>query len=416
MSETFFIKKTAFDDTSNILADREANSFIIGPGELNGPAGIARDSDLRLYGFGAAKWGEGVDQNIFRVLENNACPSKELNDYNPATGLFDYDPLTDPILPKDEKDLGIGNGISTPVEGQTWYNTTNNAPHVLRDISGTKTWESIITETSLNNNAVLKTGDTMTGDLVLAAGSPATGQSATTKDYVDTAVSSGEIPGTVKMFAGDEADIVTGWVLCNGTAISRTTFSALFAIINTKYGIGDGSTTFNVPDMRGRFAVGFVDTATGNDRVVAATPLGKTGGLENVAITIVQLPAHNHAITVNSSSHNHSASTAAAGSHAHAGSTASAVGDHQHPGSWSNAEAGGGDKEIQSWNGNTNWYTGPAGAHSHNLSITNQAAHSHTVTVNSGSHNHTGSSASVGSGQLHENTPPFLTMNYIIKT
>lgn len=47
-----------------------------------------------------------------------------------------------------------------------------------------------------------------------------------------------------------------GWLACDGSAVSRATFAELFAVIGTTYGVGDGSTTFNVPDLRGRAAVG----------------------------------------------------------------------------------------------------------------------------------------------------------------
>lgn len=60
--------------------------------------------------------------------------------------------------------------------------------------------------------------------------------------------------GTIVMFGGAAAP--TGWLLCDNSAISRTTYSALFAVISTTYGTGDGSTTFNVPDMRGIFPRG----------------------------------------------------------------------------------------------------------------------------------------------------------------
>lgn len=57
--------------------------------------------------------------------------------------------------------------------------------------------------------------------------------------------------GTVSMFANSTAP--TGWLKCNGAAISRTSYSDLFSVIGTTYGTGDGSTTFNLPDFRGRF-------------------------------------------------------------------------------------------------------------------------------------------------------------------
>jgi microcystin-dependent protein len=65
--------------------------------------------------------------------------------------------------------------------------------------------------------------------------------------------------------------VPTGWLLCNGQAVSRTTFADLFAAIDTTYGIGDGSTTFNVPDMRQRFPLGKAASGTGSG-------LGDTGG------------------------------------------------------------------------------------------------------------------------------------------
>lgn len=61
--------------------------------------------------------------------------------------------------------------------------------------------------------------------------------------------------GCVMSFAGTAAP--TGWLECNGNAVSRTTYSALFAAIGTTYGIGDGSTTFNLPDLRGEFIRGW---------------------------------------------------------------------------------------------------------------------------------------------------------------
>lgn len=60
--------------------------------------------------------------------------------------------------------------------------------------------------------------------------------------------------GSVIMWSGSSAP--SGWLLCDGSAISRTTYASLFAIAGTTYGVGDGSTTFNVPDLRDRFPLG----------------------------------------------------------------------------------------------------------------------------------------------------------------
>src|SRR5215510_2235925 len=84
--------------------------------------------------------------------------------------------------------------------------------------------------------------------------------------------------GVVEAFAGAAAP--TGAVLCDGAAISRATFARLFALIGTTYGVGDGSTTFNVPDCRGRSIFGKAAAGT-------FAALGNTGGAET-------LPNHVH--------------------------------------------------------------------------------------------------------------------------
>ena len=80
----------------------------------------------------------------------------------------------------------------------------------------------------------------------------------------------------------------TNTLLCDGTAISRTTYAALFAVLGTSYGAGDGSTTFNLPNLRGRVPVGQDSSQTEFDA------MGETGGAKTVALSVAQLPAHSH--------------------------------------------------------------------------------------------------------------------------
>lgn len=68
--------------------------------------------------------------------------------------------------------------------------------------------------------------------------------------------------GATVPFAGPTAP--EGWLLCDGSAVSRTTYADLFAAIGTTWGAGDGSTTFNIPDMRGRIPRGVATSGTGN--------------------------------------------------------------------------------------------------------------------------------------------------------
>ncbi|MFH1717508.1 MAG: tail fiber protein [Planctomycetota bacterium] len=96
-------------------------------------------------------------------------------------------------------------------------------------------------------------------------------------------------PGVFLPYGGASAP--TGWLLCNGAAVSRTTYADLFSAIGVGYGIGDSSTTFNLPDMRGRVPVG-LDAA--NAHLAAADTLGETGGEESHALTLAENGAHTH--------------------------------------------------------------------------------------------------------------------------
>lgn len=85
-----------------------------------------------------------------------------------------------------------------------------------------------------------------------------------------------------------------GFLFCDGSAVSRTTYAALFAAIGTVAGNGDGSSTFNLPDLRGRFLMG-VDGSAGR---IGSSPdsLGNTGGEELHVLTVAELASHAHVV------------------------------------------------------------------------------------------------------------------------
>lgn len=87
---------------------------------------------------------------------------------------------------------------------------------------------------------------------------------------IDITVSEGAQPGDYKMIAG--STIPDGWLLCNGAAVSRTTYAKLFAAIGTRYGSGDGSTTFNLPNFNGRHVLGTTNTGNLGSYVSAGLP------------------------------------------------------------------------------------------------------------------------------------------------
>lgn len=109
--------------------------------------------------------------------------------------------------------------------------------------------------------------------------------------------------GAVMAYAGTSAP--TGWLMCDGSAVSRATYAALFAVIGITAGQGNGSTTFNVPDYRGRFLRG-VDGAAGRDPDAAGRTAMNTGGNTGNNVNSVQddaLEYHNHGVT--DPGHNH---------------------------------------------------------------------------------------------------------------
>lgn len=158
--------------------------------------------------------------------------------------------------------------------------------------------------------------------------------------------------GIVKAYAGSSAP--AGYLLCDGSAVSRTTYDVLFALIGTTYGAGDGSTTFNVPNIKGKIIVGKDSSDADVDT------LGETGGAKTINI------AHTH-----THSHTHSIS----------------------------ATSGGPSASSQSSNDVTNNFS--------------NNGHTHTISVTSGN-----ASASSSDSQLSATQTiliPYITMNYIIK-
>ncbi len=152
-------------------------------------------------------------------------------------------------------------------------------------------------------------------------------------------------PGKIVPSAGSNAP--NGWLLCDGSAVSRTTYADLFDMIGTTFGAGDGSTTFNVPDLRGRFPLGLDNMGGSSANRVTDTQadvLGGSGGEETHTLTEAEMPAHTHTYT----------------------------------------ETGG-------FNKTTGWGTDGLGT---------QAS----------------TTGSTGGGSAHNNMPPFLAVNYLIKT
>jgi microcystin-dependent protein len=101
-----------------------------------------------------------------------------------------------------------------------------------------------------------------------------------------TSQSSDAFPGIIM----EASSVLSGWLECNGAVVSRTTYSALFSSIGVTYGPGDGTTTFNLPDLRGKLVCGTDLTQSICPRAIA----GATFGSLDVTLTLPQFPTHSH--------------------------------------------------------------------------------------------------------------------------
>jgi microcystin-dependent protein len=182
--------------------------------------------------------------------------------------------------------------------------------------------------------------------------------------------------------SGGSATPPPGWLVCDGHAVSRTQYAALFAAIGTSSGDGDGSTTFNLPDYQGYFLRG-VDNGVGRDPDSATRTAATTGGNTGDAVGSVEPGAF--------------------GSHTHG------VNDpgHNHGGSTTGVNNGGGTDAFRDWN--QNGCSTKGFNYSYYCQYSNDF-NSHTHAIYTGT-----TGISIQSSGGHETRPSNAYVNYIIK-
>jgi microcystin-dependent protein len=196
------------------------------------------------------------------------------------------------------------------------------------------------------------------GSTVTLDANPTLALQAATKQYVDSAAAGSSPSGALIMWPTGTAP--TGWLLCDGAAVSRSTYAALFAVIGTTFGVGDNSTTFNLPDYRDRMPIGA--------NTIAAS-IGATGGSKDATLV-----SHTHTASVSDPGHTHTTTL-----NVRRGANAL----------YTNAGWGGGDR----------------------TDATNVIG-----TSNSRVTGITVSNSTEGSSGTNANMPPYLGINFIIKT
>lgn len=202
----------------------------------------------------------------------------------------------------------VGNQTTDWTANRRWRLKSGSTTRFGTVVSSSFTTETTVTVTvdsgSLSASHSLAALASITGDHVprnfITSASVATAISGfITSASVSTAISIAMPVSAVLPYAGTTEP--TGWLFCNGQAVSRSTYAALFAIISTTYGVGNGTTTFNLPDLRGRVVAGQDDMGgasanrlTNLSGGLDGDVLGATGGSESHTLTEAQIPGHQH--------------------------------------------------------------------------------------------------------------------------
>jgi microcystin-dependent protein len=252
--------------------------------------------------------------------------------------------------------------VTVRVNGQTGVSVPNGAKICLLN-NGT---DIVVAENYMVSPTLLNAALTGTPTAPTASAGTSTTQIATTA-FVQAAALTGEI----KMWGVSSAP--SGYLLCNGAAISRTTYAALFAVYGTTFGSGDGTTTFNVPDFSGRMPIGVNGTYT----------LAATGGAATTTLSSSNLPSHTHAFSATTS-------------------TPSVDMNHRHYVGSRDSTADNGGNYAQEFVSDAGSGYGPN-------TYTNYQDLNHTHTLS-------GTTGSAGSGTAATTISPYLGIYYIIKT
>lgn len=282
---------------------------------------------------------------------------------------------------------------------------------LMANATGVATYTSLSGDVTINSSGVTTiaansvalgtdtTGNYMTdvsaGTGISITHTPAEGSTATIA--VNTSYAGFVPTGSVFQYAGSTAP--TGYLICDGAAVSRTTYAALFAIVGTRYGTGDGSTTFNLPSMATKVPQG----------ITTGLPSGTT------LATGAQSADHTHTITTGGQSADHT----------HNGTSGNASANHSHNSTWTVGTGNDNNNHTHGYQKSNGSNSGAASdgvstghTHTWNANLTtggDGASHTHNTTTGGVSvgHTHSGTTAGVSVGHTH--SLDIVQFIYIIK-
>lgn len=214
--------------------------------------------------------------------------------------------------------------------------------------------------------------------------------------------------GSILTYAG--VTVPNGWLLCDGSEVSKLLYPRLFSTIVNLYGTPSNNNNFVLPNLQDRVPVGKTNTNS----------VGNMGGSSSITLSVAQLPSHTHTgTTVSNGSHNHSGTSDSNGSHNHS------INDPGHIHSVVDAyfaENRGYNQRVfgtGSGTDNDNDYITRninTGSSSTGISVNSAGSHTHTFTTgDSGSHSHTFTTDSTGSGNQIDIRNKYVIINYIIR-
>lgn len=237
---------------------------------------------------------------------------------------------------------------------------------------------------------------------------------------LDYKITTGIPSGVINMWSTTTAP--TGWLICDGTTVSRTTYAALFAVISTTYGVGDGSTTFTLPNLKGKVPVGRDSADASFDT------MGESGGAKTHTLTSTEMPSHTHTQdshnhTQNSHNHTQDAHGHTVNAHSHLNYyMTGAGGSHSHTYQSQSVLRGSGSSATYTSIAGSTANTSTAAAHDHtSIAYTGDTSPGVTATTATNqaqtatNQAQTATNQNTGGSGAHNNLQPYIVLNYIIK-